>query len=1083
MTSLALACLGTLAACTDHSISQRTILERQGTLNGLSQQSFEIDVLEGQVLLILLDQSGLDLKLSATESNNPGSDAYDSATGRYGHERVQLTVANTGRLEIVLSATRKQNVSGSFRIVVSEVPAPDPADASFTRASHADLQSRSAERIRLFSAASESFGHAGKSRESGIAALAALRLVIDTASDEQEALRLGNKAVEALRKSGDDSLLLAVALSDLAVAQGEARQLEEMAKSIEQARLLYEANDSRIGIAEGRTFKAVAEYAAGDSQDHLATFAEIAVECAELRERTCEAMARMDAGILHRDRGEYEAAFGELYRALQLIDATEDPGSFATINDNIAFSLRMVGDFDSAILHHERAMAAYARFGECSGLSRSLYGMGYSLLGVGDEEKALRFYRLSLERGCSVADLATAAPKLTGFVNTLSALCEKAASAVTRNEDDRVIASWVAWDLGNLARAHSDPKAALACHEVGTRLANTNNYRLGTKLERVRDLLDAGRTQDAQELFSELEPGIKGSHPWYRAQATDVDAQLKEAAGATMQALSSFGAAADEYRIVGNFEGVFAALSRRAAIARQSGDKRTVDFYVDADAALEHVRLLSLDPGFSASLFASGRRIYGDWIEYSSKESVASPAERDLATLALSERSRSRLLSQIAKVFKVGAGARAARLRSVAAGATAVLENSESGKMDSAVPAVDPTLQIERDLGLATQRYDAAGRKASMAKLRDYQSALDDQTTVIEYFLGEARSHAWVMRRNVLVRIDLAPAVSIRTAVHTARASLAPGTSDAAAKQALSILNDLVFRPLEPLVRGGKLLIVPDDALHEATFAAFWDARQEKFLVERFAISYLPSIEFAASRAGRSSNEEGPVTALLVGDPVYESDDAHRRCKASPGSLVGHQSSMRRLPASGREIKQISDVIQRRNGTATALTGCDANRGMVLRSQLSRFRFIHFATHATVDRAIPQRSAIYLSAFDEHGRASESQLSAADLLDNPIKVQLVVLSGCSTAGGWQFSGEGSLGLAFSLIAGGSKNVISTLWPVADAASAAAMTTLYDNLLAGQLETSEALRASQLAMLSGERWRHPRHWAAYSQLGT
>ena len=110
-------------------------------------------------------------------------------------------------------------------------------------------------------------------------------------------------------------------------------------------------------------------------------------------------------------------------------------------------------------------------------------------------------------------------------------------------------------------------------------------------------------------------------------------------------------------------------------------------------------------------------------------------------------------------------------------------------------------------------------------------------------------------------------------------------------------------------------------------------------------------------------------------------------------------------------------------------------------------------------------------------------LSAADLLDHPFDAELVVLSGCTTQGGRQLSGEGSLGLPFSLLAGGTRQVISTLWPVMDAAGVAAMSGFYTAMISRGEPAFAALRDAQLEMLKGARWSHPRHWAAYSLLGT
>lgn len=99
-----------------------------------------------------------------------------------------------------------------------------------------------------------------------------------------------------------------------------------------------------------------------------------------------------------------------------------------------------------------------------------------------------------------------------------------------------------------------------------------------------------------------------------------------------------------------------------------------------------------------------------------------------------------------------------------------------------------------------------------------------------------------------------------------------------------------------------------------------------------------------------------------------------------------------------------------------------------------------------------------------------------------VTADLVVLSGCSTAGGRQFGGEGVLGLSYALLASGTRQVVSTQWAVADAASAVVMKAFYEELIRNQRHSAFALQHAQILMLQSSRWQHPRHWAAYSLIG-
>ena len=190
-----------------------------------------------------------------------------------------------------------------------------------------------------------------------------------------------------------------------------------------------------------------------------------------------------------------------------------------------------------------------------------------------------------------------------------------------------------------------------------------------------------------------------------------------------------------------------------------------------------------------------------------------------------------------------------------------------------------------------------------------YRAALDTNTTVIEYLLGEKRGFAWVVRKDGVTRFDLGPAAPIRAAVIEARNALEAGVPEQEFKPALARAYDLVWLPLKSAVAGGKFEIVPDDVLHETPFAALWDRQSGQYLVQQAALTLLPSIQFSASRERKSTAVSGPVAALLVGDPVYEFKDAQVRCssgasKPQPDELSRKLRSIRSRPAKSRRSRR-----------------------------------------------------------------------------------------------------------------------------------------------------------------------------------
>ena len=103
------------------------------------------------------------------------------------------------------------------------------------------------------------------------------------------------------------------------------------------------------------------------------------------------------------------------------------------------------------------------------------------------------------------------------------------------------------------------------------------------------------------------------------------------------------------------------------------------------------------------------------------------------------------------------------------------------------------------------------------------------------------------------------------------------------------------------------------------------------------------------------------------------------------------------------------------------------------------------------------------------GSQSDNGILTAEEIgtENLEGVQLVVLSACETGLGKSAGGEGVLGLQRSFQAAGARNVVASLWPVDDKATAALMTEFYTKLWKEHKPPIDALREAQLYI-----YRHP-----------
>jgi CHAT domain-containing protein len=101
----------------------------------------------------------------------------------------------------------------------------------------------------------------------------------------------------------------------------------------------------------------------------------------------------------------------------------------------------------------------------------------------------------------------------------------------------------------------------------------------------------------------------------------------------------------------------------------------------------------------------------------------------------------------------------------------------------------------------------------------------------------------------------------------------------------------------------------------------------------------------------------------------------------------------------------------------------------------------------------------------EHGASADGILTAEEV--NSLELhgtRLVVLSACDTGLGDVAGGEGVLGLQRAFRVAGARRVLTSLWKVDDAATAALMEQFYTRVWQQGISEIEALRQAQLHLL-------------------
>jgi CHAT domain-containing protein/tetratricopeptide (TPR) repeat protein len=424
----------------------------------------------------------------------------------------------------------------------------------------------------------------------------------------------------------------------------------------------------------------------------------------------------------------------------------------------------------------------------------------------------------------------------------------------------------------------------------------------------------------------------------------------------------------------------------------------------------------------------------------------------------------------------------------------AVIQYNRAWSLDGNSPA---TLTPLHDQARQLESRLLAGDRSADSQLRSLRAAIVEQTAtspaahpgdsgsptlappapgeaILTFWLHDEGSWLWLWTSTGL---KITPLPSRPQLLSTAARFAAAVARDGPDAPALGhqLRAALLGRLEKQALAATRWQIVADDGLFAVPFAAL-PTPTGRFLVESTEISLTPN----ARR--RPPSPPAAKRFFALADPVFNPADERReqpwtwlrRVQASH-----YASLLPRLPGTRPEAESAQRT-WRAAGFDTALyTGPAAGEQPVL-DRLSEWQpgIVHLATHTVFPPGDSARPRIALSLRPD---GSPGLLAAEDIAALRLNADLVVMSACRSAGADYASGAGLLGLTRSWLAAGARQVLATLWPVGDDATAF-FQTFHGHLAAGgnlPAGAPSALRQAQLAALrAGGPAASPRHWAGY-----
>ena len=393
---------------------------------------------------------------------------------------------------------------------------------------------------------------------------------------------------------------------------------------------------------------------------------------------------------------------------------------------------------------------------------------------------------------------------------------------------------------------------------------------------------------------------------------------------------------------------------------------------------------------------------------------------------------------------------------------------------------------------------------------------LKDQEVLLEYALGEEATYLFRVRKGGVDKVWRLP-VGRADLERQARAFLSPlqesGGSGMAAfspRQGHSLYGLLLAEALQDVTPGTPIIIVPDGILGLLPFETLVltpgrDVKDTRFVGDMWQLSYAQSATVLAFLRTLAPSA-APQTLFALGNPIYDPQDpryaAYKQGLPPPVlpaqalSAYGYRGraiqrggekttrgddgeatlSYPPLPETESEVKAIAQFFSTSLRPPDILLNVVANETQLRQAPLTRYRYLHFATHADLPGRLQGINEPFLILGQvENTEEDDGLLSLSEVLDLRLDAEMVVLSACVTGRGEATEGEGVVNFARAFHQAGARSVVVSLWEVASEAAEDFMRRFYGHLKAGKPK-AEALSLARKEIKA--LYPNPFFWAAF-----
>lgn len=528
-----------------------------------------------------------------------------------------------------------------------------------------------------------------------------------------------------------------------------------------------------------------------------------------------------------------------------------------------------------------------------------------------------------------------------------------------------------------------------------------------------------------------------------------------------------------------------------------------LDTYLLCDSLIDQMKHSYLSENDKLVLVENSSKIYKNCVNTAIDLSEVTKTERPLGiAFRISEKNKSSILYHhiidAKNISVAGIPDSLIRLeistkKNITDKKSSLIKNETSRVSDKII-----TKELEKELYNLNIRYDALINKiqndypeyhqlkysTKTISIKEIQNKLSKKDqALLEYFIGDSSIYLFaITKSNFQVKRVAKDSLfnqqlkSFRKVLHQPNL-VNHSNEDYREYTALAhSLYNYLIAPIDFLIAGKELIIIPDGALALIPFEALLtseasnaevDYQSLPYLVKEYAISYANSATLLFNEMQNSQdlevNNNGRILAFA---PKFENNllayntEDTVRSKLSP------------LNWTVEEVNNLSSYFETKiytNATATEKS---------FKQEAGNYSILHIASHGLVDDENPMYSKIAFTV-DETDTLNDGYLHTFELYNTKLNADMAVLSACNTGYGKVLKGEGVLNLARGFFYAGCKTVVMSLWVANDKSTATLMGDFYKYLAAGQPKNSALQNAKLNYIKNNEGLKaHPYYWSQF-----